>query len=340
MKKIFNYIIIILMLFIYPLNALACPHVDSDGNAHFQFYNSDYTIMTMMYPRENYFYAKDIPLPEEFVMNKEVENNILNEEFSFPLVQDKETYWSNYWFIKNELMRDDWRSKEYKTTVEGIDYLKVDGKDYILKVGLKNTYSDSKRFHNMKNITQMLYNIKVDKLNEDKNEVKYKKIVEDNKFDLDIPEIFKIDFEYYILTMEKDNYKEKKEEFKTLYDDITIKLKSTKLPEDIVAVNLDKAIDEDNQIPVVLNKDGYYEYTIKESGVYVLLRKNSFRSSKLDKLNSEKKEIEQEVKKKQEESNKNSYTIFGLILVSIIVIGFFVIKGLNNNNNDNNDNNE
>ncbi len=66
MKKI----LILLLLFI-PLNTIACPHYDEDGNEYYMYYDfNDYDNIILVYPRDNYYQTyyrnyRDITIKEE-----------------------------------------------------------------------------------------------------------------------------------------------------------------------------------------------------------------------------------------------------------------------------------
>lgn len=267
MKK---FKIILFLILLIPFNVLACPHVDKDGNSHFQFYNEDYTEMNMMYPKENYLYTKNIVNVDNIITDP---LELLDESFGFPLVQDKDGYVQNYYFIDKRVQSENWNDLEIKTTVEDINNMLVSGKNYNLNVNLNNTYENSKEYNDGK-IFQMYYNIFVNRLNDNKEEsFNIDKIVKNNKLNQVVPEILDIKATYSIMDTEEYDYNFETIDINSFYDEIEVQVISDK-KEEAMVINLKRNVKEEDIIECIYNENtNSYNFIITEPGIYVIVEK-------------------------------------------------------------------
>ncbi len=324
LTKLIKLALILIVALTFPLQGLACPHVDKDGVYYFQFYNEDYTIMTMMYPRKNYLYSKDVPLDDVGVVSSENEDTIINESFGFPLAQDKTAYFQNYWFVDEKLESENWKELDIKTTIEGLNDLLVSGKNFNLNVGLMNTFNKSKK-HIDKRVYQMYYNIYVDRLNDNNTETKYSNLIKQYEFDLIVPEILQVNTEYLITYSQDYGYEMNNIKIKKLYDDIEVQIMNDNNNENTIALNLDKKISESNFIECNYNSfDNLYSFTINEPGVYVILNKD-LAIDMIMKNNETIKTDENFDKSNDIDDTKDILKIFVYISALIVPIIIFII---------------
>ena len=319
MKKITNYILFFFLLLI-PLNVFACPHVDEDGNLHFQFYSDDYSIMTMMYPKENHLYNKNVDFDTD---------ELLSEDFVFPLVQNKETYMNNYYFVDERLAGSDWESVEVKTTVEGLENMDVVGTDYNLTVGLSNTFEAAQNYIDER-VFQMYYNVYVDRINDDTESTKYQEInsiIEENELELIVPEILDISAEYFIMDSDEYEYARENVEINDFYDEIEVTIPNDNNDTDIIVINFE---DEDSSSRIIdcnYNEEtNAYQFTVEQQGTYAIIRNATIEDIAVVEDEEEAIENEESIEDNEEleiEEEKD-YTV---IIWSSIIIGILVVIG-------------
>lgn len=309
MKKLISFLIIILLI---PNMVNACPHIDKNGKSHFQFYNDTYTEMTMMYPRLHHLYGKIVPLLEDGSITDENQDKIISESYGFPLLQDKQTYWYNYWFTDKDLMNGNWKDQDIQTTIEGIDNLNIQGENYNIDVGLTNTFSKSKKFVNDE-VTEMYYNVFIKKLNKQKKgKTKYENIIKDYEMKLIISDIIEIKAEYAITSQNKDlQYSYNKLDIDRFHDTMKYNIKSKFNEKEIVAVNLLNDYNEDNLIKCNYLND-HYTFEVDEPGVYILIEKQN--------------EIKKIIKEETREKNNNIVFIFVPVIIILSLITIFILK--------------
>lgn len=320
MKKISLILVLIITMFCLS-DVNACPHVDSKNESHFQFYNEDYTVMSLLYPRQYYLYGKDVPCDTSGLLLPENEDKVYKEAFSFSLALDLDAYYSNYWFMDQNLQSENWEKLDLKTTVKDLENLSVSGKNYNLNVFLKNTYNYSLTLMDNK-VYQMYYNVYVDRLNDDSSETFYHDIIKKNKFKLLVDDILKIDTVITVTDNEEYDFALEKIEVKKLYDEIEVKIKSDKLDKEVVAINLDN-IKSSNLIDCIYEVDSY-KFNIKEPGVYILISKDTVID---ESINEDKIIIDYNVKEEKENSiNIRLYVLIisGVVLIISILIILFI----------------
>lgn len=314
MKNKFK-IFLVLLLFV-PTTVMACPHIDANGDAHFQLYNEDYTIMTMMYPKDGYLYGKNVPLDEDGGLTVENANNILDETFGFPLKQDKETYYYNYWFTDKDLVNGNWKDKDIKTTVEGLESLTIEGKNFTALVGLPNTLEKSSKFNN-DSVTDIYYNLTLKNLR-DKELKKYNKLLETYKISNLTDLLLKVSAEYAVTTVDDMQHGYNEVEMDKFYDAINIRVNGNASDKKIVAINLDDDYTENNMIECSYNENSYYSFDVMEPGTYVIVEKP-------DEI--VKPVIERDTKETQKEDKTNYMPlIIGGILILICTVMIFINK--------------
>ena len=300
MKRIIKYLL--LLLVIVPLNVKACPHIDSKGVKHFEFYNEDYTVMTMMYPRDSYLYSRDIVWsPDNTMLTLEDEKNIVSEGFGFPIVQNFETYKSNYYFTDESLSKGNKKEKDYKTTIDGIDNMNVNG-DYVdLTVSFKNTINDSKKY--VKKDTEQLYytiNVKKEDASKVSDKINNTKVLNDS--------VYKVSSLY---TITNSGYKSTEVKIDEFLDDVIIKINNTN-DSDLVAVNLSYDIE-----PIDVIYDNGLTFKVSKPGNYVLINKND-----IDNI-SNSNEIE--TYDNEVEKNSNNIIIISLVAGLALVVGVVIL---------------
>lgn len=263
MKKLSKFSLLIVLLLI-PVNVFACPHSDSNDELHLQTYNGDYTEVTMIYPKENYLYAKECYM--EIVGSSYTidEENILKEQFGFPIYQDATSYITYYWFLDQSLLETELDELDEDITVENYDSLYVVGDGYNLEVGLTNTYKNGITYINDLSY-QIYYEVNVDKLNNDEN---YLSLIEKYELSLLSEDIIKIDAQYMITEESGFTYETEYKDIANLYDEIIVSYYSEEYSENAVVVNLSE-INSDDFIGVSYS-DNYYTFTIDSSSVYVI----------------------------------------------------------------------
>lgn len=250
MKKILK---LILLLTLLPITIKACPHSDKDGNPHFQFYNEDYTIMEMLYPKQNHIYSKFVPIGTGTNLT-EFEDEIINELFGFPLIQGIQSYLSTYWFMDESLLGVPEEELNVKTTVEGLEYMQVTSTNYNLLVYLTNTYNDKDNYTNQ-NTHQMYYNINTE----------FKDIPIFNI----ITNPLEIKAEYSIITATENTYERQVIKIFQLNDKIEVQINSEQQQQPVYAVNIEKTKSESNYIEAIYINNAY-TFEISESGTYIL----------------------------------------------------------------------
>jgi hypothetical protein len=268
MKKLNKLLLLVFTFVLFPIQAHACPHVDEEGNKHFQFYNEDYTEMTKMYPKDGYLYNKNVYIDTE---------ELISEDFGFPLIQDKETYMQNYYFIDYRTQSEDWDTIEIKTTVEGLESMTVEGTGYKLKVGLENTFNNSRKYQNDK-LLQMYYNVFIKDINNNKDNEKYSNIasrIEANNLELIIPNILEIDTEYFTMNTLENNYETENIIIDELYDNIEVTIPNANSNENVVAININNVIDPSKTLECIYdNNEKAYKFKIEEAGTYIIVKNN------------------------------------------------------------------
>lgn len=327
MKKL-NKFCLFLILLILPIDVLACPHVDESGNLHLQTYNSDYTKVTMIYPRENYLYSKEVYMDIEGINMIPYEDNILSEEFGFSIYQEITSYITFYWILDESLTYTDFDEIDAEITVENYDSLLVSGDNYTINAGLTNTYDEGIKYLN-DNTFQIYYDIVVENLQEDED---YQSLISEYEMNLLNEEIFSIEADFMVVEVDGYLYDTEYKTINNLYDDITVNIYSEEYNENAVIINLNE-ISNDNFIEVSYS-DSYYSFTTDKTGIYVLVEylEISEEEEFLEELPEEEDEdviIYDEVEEAESDSvNYIAYIIGGsLALVLLIsIVGFVIIK--------------
>lgn len=303
-------IVILSLLFLWPVNMYACPHIDENGEIHFMFFSDDYSETIRVYPKINHYYSKVTDENEK----------LLYEEFSFPLVQDKATYFSYYSFVDESLLQDGGLFSDVKTTVEGLNSVNVSGKGYELVVNVKETFNKRKKYIN-KYTHQLGYNVNVTRLNDNISSLEYeksKKIINNNKLNLIDQNILKVKSNISVMDNEENNWKKKTININKYYEEIVI---SINLPNSRLA-NMDKAklvvvnLEDSNLYKSIIygqydeNKQ-IYTYSISNNGTYVIVENN------IEDKESEDIDIKEKSNKR---SNVTIYLIIGGLVLMFVLI--------------------
>lgn len=320
MKKL-SKISLLFILVLMPINVFACPHADSEDVLHLQIYNSDYTIVTMIYPRENYLYAKDAYMEIEGSSYTVFEENILKEQFGFPIYQDATSYITYYWFLDDTLLDTELDDLDVDITVEKYDSLYVEGDGYNLDVGLTNTYDNGVDYINDLSY-QIYYEVNVEKINDDED---YLNLIKDYELNLINEDIYDFDVNYMITEISGYTYDTKYIDIFTLYDEIDVSIYSEEYNENVVAINLNKLYS--NNFIEVSYENNYYNFSIESSGVYVL--------AEYKEITEEDGYIEEEdlivYEKEEEVVEKSSFPVVIIIGVSVVAVSIFGVVTVINN---------
>lgn len=271
MKKIIDKILLSVILLL-PINTLACPHIDLAGEYHLQFYNLDYTEMTMMYPLQNYLYGKTVPMSIENGMIVSNETDILTETFGFSLALDTASFLSFYWFTDESLEYATPEDLNIKTTIEGLENQVVSSLYYNLDINLNNTFDESRKFITDE-IDQMYYNINVENISKNSN-TSYHTLLNANNITIIQDTILSIEAEYVITDIVDYYHNTENKAIRTLYDPIEVQIKGSESSKDVVAMNLDDNLTQDNFIDVIYD-NGMYKFEIENEGTYVVVEKNT-----------------------------------------------------------------
>ena len=323
MKTVNKLLIILTTLLISIETVNACPHVDEDGNAHFQFYNESYTEMIMMYPRENHLYNKTVVMETK---------ELIEESFGFPIVQEFEAYLESYYFIDERLQTEDWESLEISTTVENISNLEVPGTGYSLDIGLTKSYSHLIELS--KDITfQMFYNVGVTKKND-------YSLLDDNNVEFLVEDTFEVSLDYSLINIENEEYYYSKSSLTESKDPITMYIESDNINENAIVVDLYEDLLMDNIIKTTYNtSENAYEFIINKPGNYTIIT-NEYtedtedeivKNAELRQLRSETEEVTEEFDNEDtttDETNKSNTPIIVLssIGAAFIILMIFITK--------------
>ncbi len=325
MKKIIKIILCICLL---PLDVLACPHIDAGGSAHLQTYNEDYTEVNMIYPKDSYLYVKNVTMTVQDYLAIANENELLDETFSFPVVQDYEDYLTYYWFLDESLIGGD--ESKVDITVENIDSLEVSSTSYKLSVKFPNTYTNGLEY--ITSYTeQIYYDVKINNATEAK-----KDYIISNDLVLASNEIYDVSARYTIIENNNYNYSTTYENIKSFHDEIIMSVTGFGDISNIAAINLNKSLTSNNYIEVNMN-DGMYSFKINEPGIYTLIEKKLPEITEdtiIEEHTEESEETENSVNNKpseivsssKEEGSSNFYII--VVVSASILIGliYFAIK--------------
>ncbi len=323
MKKIFKIIICICML---PLNVFACPHIDKGGSPHLQTYNEDYTEVNMIYPMDSYLYVRKTTMTVQDYLAIANEDDLIDETFSFPVVQDYEDYLTYYWFLDETLIEGD--ESKVDVTVENIDALEVSSDNYKLLVSFSETYKSGQVYKNQYT-EQIYYDVKVNDVTSDKQS-----FITSNNITLASNNIYDISATYTVIENNNYNYSTEYEKIDNFHDDIKVYLNASSVSENIAAINLNNDLVSGNYIDVT-NENGMYAFTVNEPGIYTLVEKNLPAGEQQnieteEEVTEENNENEEntdslviEEKEEKEENSSLKYIIIGvsaLILVGLIVL--------------------
>lgn len=323
-KKIF---VIFTLLLLCPFTVLACPHEDSYGNYYLQVFNSDYTILSMIYPRPNYLYSKDTNIEIEGIDILIDEDNPLKEQYGFAIYQDIRSYITLYWFIDDSLMIGDPDDLDVETTIENYDSLTTIGDNYFLNVGLTNTYKKGITYKN--DLTnQIYYNVDFEKINESEEHIS---LISEYNLTLIEEDIMKLDAEFMIVEKENYTYNTDYEHLEDLHDSITIDYYSENEVENAVVINLNQLY-TDQFIETTYN-DGYYSFTIDKSGVYVIANYVEISEEdgyiyvyeEIDEYEEEETILNNETSEENNISNIIIYIAGGSSLFIIVIITLYII---------------
>lgn len=311
MKKIINILLISTLFFINTIQVNACPHIDPDHVNHFQFYNESYTIMSMMYPKPNYLYSKDIKMNSSGKNPYKFIDDILSEKFGFAIMQDKQEYWNNYYFTDERLLEENWEDLDIKTTVEGLEKQEVKGDKFTLEIYLKNSFDDSLTKAES-NIDTVYYNIIATNIAKEETETVYT-ILTDN--------VLEIKGEYMFTDSNPLASKTDIEDLKKLKDKITVYIESPKTDKTFIAVNLDKELGKDTIISATYD-NGYYKFDINESGKYAIIEEPTFIPDKapVGEIDNDDYIVEEEEEIPYQTTSNNNQKIFISTTITLVIV--------------------
>lgn len=270
MKKLTKFILLIVLTCI-PVNIFACPHVDSEGNQHLQTYNSDYTIMNMIYPMEGYLYTKIVTMYLDGVYVVPNEDTVLSEGFGFAIAQDLTTYMGYYWFMDESYVTNDYEDLDIEVTVENTENQYVSGTGYSLNVYFENTYTAGVSLEN-EYTNQVYYEVLVDQLTVDERSSDQSLFISENDLALANEEIFYVTADFLHVEINSYLYTSTYFNIYDFYDDVEVCLESDVLLNNPVAINLDNFTSEEDFIKTTYNEEeGCYDFTINEVGSYIVV---------------------------------------------------------------------
>ena len=252
----------------FPVQVLSCPHIDSDGNIYFrEHHETDSISLTMMYPRENHVYTKEV-----FMDDRE---HLISEGFRFPVLRSIESFLQMNFFDESifEGIDGNILDIDVETTVRNIDNMLVLGTGFMLNVGLTNSYLESKQYIQTY-FNEMFYHVNVKQINEH-DHITYERVngmLNRRNLEKVIPNALQINAEFLLIHSTVDTFSTSSLTISTLYDDIEVKIPSQNIVPNVVAINLEGVMNSENVIPVVYDDENeWYSFTISESGIYALV---------------------------------------------------------------------
>lgn len=331
MRKINNILFIISVFLMVPYNVFACPHIDASGNAHLQIYSDDYTQMTMIYPKTNYLYNKEVYMSAKNSMLVAHEDYLLKETYSFPVYRDNAAFLTYYWFTEDTLSSTTPDELVESTTVEGVDSVNVLGKSYSIDVYLTNTYKECLNYIN-KFSTEAYYNLIVEDVSNEESNQLFNNIIKDNNIDI-IGSPYLIQSEYMNTMYEDISYSTKYTKIDNYLDDIIFSV-SSEYVGDAVAINLYKPINEVNYIEATYS-DGVYSFNVEEEGAYILVPLSSdivqqdldtvIDTGDIDDKYQDLGTNSLDIDSNDSESNNNLTFVIGLVSVILVLLVSFVV---------------
>ncbi len=318
-KKIISLLIIIFI----PFNVYACPHVDSEGNAHLQTYNEDYTKMDMIYPKEGYLYVRNVDMSIESSMVKAHEDTLHNEIYSFPVLLNATDYMTYYWFLDDSLVQNGVENLDVETTIKNTDSMHMCSDKYDLNIHLSNSYTKGLTYEG-DYITQIYYDVIV--VDQSDNEKYIDKISDANLTKIS-DTIIDLSARYQVTKVEDYRYETTYKAVKEFDDLVEVTIKSNENLDNIVAVNLDKTINADNFLEVTKTDLGY-TFNAENEGNYALVEKTDAFTEVVVEEDVEEKEItaDIEIEEKNEEINLIIPIVIGSIILISIIITVIVLK--------------
>lgn len=332
MKKL-KKILLIIYLILFPINILACPHIDDQGEIHLQTYNEDYTEVNMIYPKEGYLYSKIVLMKLDQYIAVPLEDKLVNEGYGFAILQDMNSYLGYYsYFMDESLYTTNLEDLDIDITIENTPNQIISNDNYTLNIGLTNTYKKGLANQNT-NTTQIYYDVYVDVYNEDDLTNNQNEFLNENKISEKISKIYNITADFMNIEIEGYIYSTNYDELDEFYDDIVISIDNDKNFSNPVAVNIDNIASSDEYIEVTEVNDKY-EFTINQKGTYIITE--SFELLKTSQT-EEKEEIEEEiiedieVLEAEDTENDNSIIIYAFIGIISLFFIIIVIKILMQN---------
>ena len=312
-KKIITILLIIYLLL--PLTVYSCPHIDADGNVYFRDHHEvDSLFLTMMYPRDNHVYTKDVFMDDR--------DQLIGEGFRFPVLRSIESFLQMNFFDESifEGIDGNIMDIDVETTVRNIEYMIVDGTWFRLNVGLSNSYLESKK-HIHPYYNEMFYHVDVRKVT-DLDQISYERVngmLDRRNLERIIPNAIQINAEFLLIHSTVDSFSTRSVDIFDLYDDIEVMIATDKHYGDVVAINLDRPLNSDNVIPLTYHEEtSEYRFTISEGGTFALVDADFD-----EELFNQFFEEERIIIEREEENNTN---FIWIIIVIVVISGIIIIK--------------
>ncbi len=311
MKKILK-LSVVLAIGIFAFQVSACPHVDKHGESHFQFYNEDYTIMTMLFPRVDYAYSKDIPLDSDATLKPELEDSILTESFTFPIIQDLTSYRENYYFVDKRLQEDEWEQYDYRIDIKELKDIEVMGSYFKMGIELKSIYDNHLDYITTYS-NQMFYRVNVDELFNEKNNDTLIKLQQANIKAID-DRVSKLSFEYLVRGTKENGYEVISHNIINLVEPVIITLnQSDQINDNCVVIDASKHILREEYIELSYDESiNQYSFEISTTGTYLVVDKDTLTEEAITLFNDS----------TSKPSNLFSYLIYALIAAGLAILGF------------------
>ena len=260
LKKIIALVVFTACIII-PFQVFACPHVDRHGRIFTMRFDADLTVAKFVFFNENYWHHQNALINNNLSMWDTENNTIIGEAFEF------------------HMWRYSYETKQLKLVMESTDNRLVNGINFNLNIGLKNTLQSSRTIVNNSH-WEFSYSVFATRLNDAAEEGAELRNVRNgvaaNRLTQVLPEILKIETAFsYLLD---DTWVEGNIGFNKLYDPIEIQIFSEERFDNVVAINInnDNDVRITERINVVYDDlNQIYRFEIRDAGIYIIV-KNDF----------------------------------------------------------------